>query len=413
MIVKLKIGVYTEQRLDAGGGFNEALSSIIRLQNLFGERLELLVSSGSSQNSDALKQNNIKVIPARISKFEKIGLWLRHKILSSIANVIPSNSSLVRKLKAKILKLNSFERRFVKNNVDLVFFPAPEPMAKYMEETNYILSVWDLAHREMPYFPELRNNFDYETREHYFSHVIPRALLIVVGHDVCKSQLITYYKVPENKIIKIPFSPAKSIIDSSATKFDDLELRNLKVGKFIFYPAQYWAHKNHRFLIDLLYQIIKRHDPKFKLVFTGSDKGNIEFLRRYSMDLGIGNSIIFCGFVSSNDVRLLYEKCASLIMPSFIGPGTLPTLEGLSLGTLVIVEDTAQNRDFYGPNMIYQDFDCEQNAADVFMLNLSRIKGTKLLNKQVLQYIEKSSEHENFEVLINRKLKYLKTFRRI
>ena len=127
------------------------------------------------------------------------------------------------------------------------------------------------------------------------------------------------------------------------------------------------------------------------------------------MDLGIGNSIIFCGFVSSNDVRLLYESVRLLLCLHLFG--TLPTLEGLSLGTLVIVKDTAQNRDFYGPNMIYQDFDCEQNAADVFMLNLEK-KGTKLLNKQVLKYIEKSSEHENFEVLINQ-VRYLKTFRRI
>ena len=70
-MIKLKIGIYTEQRIDAGGGFNEALSSIDRLHNLFGESLELLVFSGSSQNSDALKHENIKVIPARVSKLEK------------------------------------------------------------------------------------------------------------------------------------------------------------------------------------------------------------------------------------------------------------------------------------------------------------------------------------------------------
>ena len=308
--------------------------------------------------------------------------------------------------------MNTFEKRFVKHNVDLVFFSARADGEIYGRNKFHSICLGS-AHREIPYFPELRNNFTYETRENYYSRVLPRALLIVVGHDLCRSQLVSYYRLSKDKIIKIPFSPAKSVINSSSAKFDDLKLRELEVGKFIFYPAQYWAHKNHRFLIDFLCQIIKRHDPDYKLVFTGTDKGNIHFLKNYSLEKGISNSIIFCGFVSSNDIRLLYEKCASLIMPSFIGPGTLPTLEGLSLGALVIVEDTAQNRDFYGPSMIYQDFDCAENAADIFMQNLGTIKDTLVLNKKVLQYIENSSEHENLEILINRKLRYLKTFRRI
>lgn len=413
MTFRLKVAIYTEQRLDAGGGFNESLSVIDKFKNHFNGQIDLMIFSGHAQSLAALEYDNVSVIQLKISKIQKVFLFLRHHILMGIANVIPSNNSIILMLRKRLLGNNSFEKQFIKHDVDLVFFPSPEPMAKYLEELNFGMCVWDLAHREIPFLPELRNSFILESRNNYYDHVIPRALFLLVGHELCRSQLQAYYSIPKHRIILMPFSPAKSILKSYGSDFEEEELKCLATNKFIFYPAQYWAHKNHRFLIDVLKHYIDLSDPNLKLVFTGTDKGNLTFLKEYVTELDLSASVIFCGFVSSEDIRLLYEKCAAVMVPSFIGPGTLPTLEGLVLNALVIVEDTTYNRDFYGPDMTYQSFDCPRETAKDLELILTNYEEKNEKNALVLNHIANLSEHEALNKVFKRNMKFLKSFRRV
>jgi glycosyltransferase involved in cell wall biosynthesis len=105
---------------------------------------------------------------------------------------------------------------------------------------------------------------------------------------------------------------------------------------YLFYPAQFWPHKNHINLLYALKILIDKYDLSFSLVFTGADKGNLKYVRERADDLGIVEKVHFLGFVSDEVLLSLYRKAFAMTFMSSFGPDNIPPLEAFSLGCPVI-----------------------------------------------------------------------------
>ena len=70
-------------------------------------------------------------------------------------------------------------------------------------------------------------------------------------------------------------------------------------------------------------------------MFTGVDRGNKNFLMHYVKSLGLENDIIFLDFQSDASVFALLN--VAVMAPTYIGPGTLPTMEAMYVGTPIFV----------------------------------------------------------------------------
>src|SRR3989344_3436696 len=75
--------------------------------------------------------------------------------------------------------------------------------------------------------------------------------------------------------------------------------------KFIFYPAQFWFHKNHIRLIQALKKIKDDRGAEVALVLVGNAKGRYESiyreLRKKIDGFGIGSQITHLGYVSDEE----------------------------------------------------------------------------------------------------------------
>jgi glycosyltransferase involved in cell wall biosynthesis len=211
------------------------------------------------------------------------------------------------------------------NAIELVWFLSPyyEPC-----EAPFAITVWDLAHREIPYFPEVSlSGWTWDQRQAFYSYVLPRAALVVVGTEEGAEQVDKYYHVRRENIAVIPL-PVDVDVDGPVTAYP--------VEKpFLFYPAQFWPHKNHVTLIDMLVELHKR-DKGYKLVFTGADKGNQSYVEKYALDHGVSPYVHFAGFVSPETLRWLYKNAFAMVYASLMGPDNLPPLEALAYGCPVI-----------------------------------------------------------------------------
>ena len=58
--------------------------------------------------------------------------------------------------------------------------------------------------------------------------------------------------------------------------------------------------------------------------------------------MGISQYVDFLGFVSKDELDLLYRKAAVMVMPSLLGPTNLPPLEALMRGCPVVVSSGAR-----------------------------------------------------------------------
>jgi glycosyltransferase involved in cell wall biosynthesis len=198
----------------------------------------------------------------------------------------------------------------------------------------YAATVWDLAHRVEPEFPEVSNSgWTWEAREAHYREWLPRAAYVIVGAAAGGSDVARCYGVSPARIRVLPLvAPMRSLSEHA--------LKSRGAGKpYLFYPAQFWPHKNHVGLLLALKEVRERHALDLSLVLTGSDKGNMEYVRATVAKLGLTEHVVFAGFVSDDQLAMLYAEASALVFPSFFGPDNLPPLEAMQLGCPVIAAD--------------------------------------------------------------------------
>jgi len=215
--------------------------------------------------------------------------------------------------------------------IDMVWFPTQ--VYEYVE-VPYIFTVWDLQHRLQPYFPEVSvtgSNFD--SREKNLGHAIPRASFVVTSNPAALEEVHQFYRVPRERIKLLP-QPASDFVFQDAHQGADL--KQLPEAPFVFYPAQFWPHKNHVVLLEALHILKKEHGLALSAVFAGSDMGNQAYIAQYAEKLGLSGQVRFLGFVPAATLVALYRKAFALVFPSFFGPENMPPLEAFALGCPVI-----------------------------------------------------------------------------
>lgn len=193
----------------------------------------------------------------------------------------------------------------------------------------YAVTVWDLAHRLEPSFPEVRvTGWTWDSRERHYQEVLPQASYVIVGAPAARDDVSRCYGVSPERVRVLPLVTPAARASAGA--------RGAAQPPYIFYPAQFWPHKNHAALLLAMKQLRDAHKLDYRLVLTGSDKGNLGHVRTMVAELGLASSVTFAGFVSDEALDNLYRDAFALVFPSFFGPDNLPPLEAMQRGCPVI-----------------------------------------------------------------------------
>ena len=228
--------------------------------------------------------------------------------------------------------LSAFDHTARKHRIEFIWFLTP---AYELTDVPYIATVWDLQHRLQPWFPEVGNLVEWNGRESYVSVFLRRAAYIIVPNETGRKELHLFYQIPEDRIICLPH-PTPQVISITADEEQKILTKyGLKPG-FLFYPAQYWPHKNHASLLYSLKILKETYHLVLPAVFVGSDKGNIDYLKKLVVELGVESQVHFLGFVTDSEMTALYKNALALVYLSFFGPENLPPLEAFSVGCPVI-----------------------------------------------------------------------------
>ena len=118
--------------------------------------------------------------------------------------------------------------------------------------------------------------------------------------------------------------------------------------KFLFYPAHFWPHKNHINLLHSIHILKKDKLKLFDVVFVGSDKGNLSYVKDLADKLGINDQVYYLGFVPQKDLEKLYQVAFAMVYITFFGPDNIPPLEAFALGCPVIASKNIGYKDQLG-----------------------------------------------------------------
>ena len=204
--------------------------------------------------------------------------------------------------------------------------------------------------------------------------------------------IIEKYNIDPDKITVIHLNADERIKKSKG-------LHDIKLPKqFLFYPAALWPHKNHKILIEILNEL-KNEFQNLHLVLTGVIKK--EKLKEEIDDLikqyGLSEKVSFLGYVSDENLDLIYQKAQMLVFPSSFEGFGIPIIEAFRNKLPVIAADNTSITEVVG------------NAGLLFETNNKeecREYIEKVLTDKNLKYdlIEKGLKRaENFSWEINAK----------
>lgn len=236
---------------------------------------------------------------------------------------------LTRQSKSRKLLLNE---KALENKIELMWFLIP---SYYFVEVPFVLTVWDVEHRLHPYFPEVSfSGWTFDARESFYQNAIPKAAYVAIGTQEGANQLEKFYNIDADRIKLIPFTVPQFVYEN---KPDDsiLNKNQLVENEYLFYPAQFWPHKNHIRLIKAL-RLLKNQGVSLKVAFSGADKGNLKYIKQKVKELDLEDDVKFLGFVSESELVSLYKNAFALTYLSIFGPNNIPPLEAAALKCPII-----------------------------------------------------------------------------
>lgn len=325
----LKLAVIFDQEIGVGGGYKQSLNAILDVKKLPSDLVEPIYFTYGHGKVEALSDLGISAHHIEVS--------LLNKIISAFRRGIRHESVL--RLVNAALGPNVFERALLRKKIDLVYFLSPSAAARDLEELNFIFTLWDMCYRDEVEFPEIRKGRAIEARDNFFKQVLPKASAVLVDAMSSKEKVTTRYGIDAKRVFTMPFSPSINSlkIESPSTCIEiDVKKKYQIKYPYIFYPAQFWPHKNHIYLIRGLLELENKFGHRVDAIFCGGDQGNLGYIKKIISQFGMSERIRFTGFCDDDEIPLLYEQSLALVMPTYFGPTNLPPLEAFRLSTPVL-----------------------------------------------------------------------------
>lgn len=349
------IGIYLRARPGMGGTYQYNLSILSAAESINDSNIRFLVAYSSEHWGNVLKQFKLDSIYIKSSLFSRIS--------ANIWGLLKLPVALWRKLAPF---LHPLTRSFLKQKCDLWIFPSQDSLS-YWIPVKSVCTIHDLMHRYEPSFSEAASTYQRYLREFHYKSIVKWNAGVLVDSKTGKQQVLESYGPDESKIFPLPYIPPAYIHqDVSSEDIKNVRSKYDLAEKFFFYPAQFWKHKNHSHLIRAM-KLALQECPDMFLVLSGGMKNNYTSAIKLIDSLGIKDKVINIGYISDNDVPILYHSAIALIMPTYFGPTNIPPLEAMACRCPVAVSDIYGMREQLGDAALYFDPDSVDDISNVMV----------------------------------------------
>ncbi len=332
---KLNIAYIFESMPQDGGNFQTELSSAIRLREIKDEKINIEFFSTNKKNIEILNFYNFNPILIKKTNISFLILIIYKFLISS----------KVKSLFNLLFGITHLEKKLLERKIDIVHFNGMSSLAMQLDKINFGVSFWDSGHLQFPQFPESRKNYySFESREYLYNLLLKKSSYVITDSFENKNNLLKQYSVDEKKINLIYSAPATDLLnideEKALTKKDIFDKFDIKNEEYIFYPAQFWPHKNHVYILEALSILKKSYEKNISVIFTGKNKfNNLGYIKQVTKDLNLQDNVTFKNFVESNDLFYLYKYALAITVPTYLGPTNHLPLEGFYIGTPVLYSD--------------------------------------------------------------------------
>jgi len=228
--------------------------------------------------------------------------------------------------------------------IDLMLYPSPHRLS-FESGIPFVMAIHDLQHLLQPEFPEVSANGEHQRREYVLRNAARTATMLIAESPIGREDIIAaygQYGVMPERVKVLPYLHDGAIgVDAAKAWHGRVRERYRLPDRYLFYPAQFWSHKNHVRLIEALAFLRREHNLVVPLVLTGSGTGDIregvvDNIKSRCAALSVTGQVRMLGYVSDEEIAGLYAGAVALVMPTFFGPTNIPFLEAWSLNCPVL-----------------------------------------------------------------------------
>ncbi len=221
---------------------------------------------------------------------------------------------------------------------------------------------------------------------------VGRADKIITGSHFIKTEIMEFYKIPENRIEVIPLGVDQSFFE----RIDNTEIKDMKErygikGEYILAVGDLFPRKNIERLVDAFCILRKSKSVNLdcKLVLTGGNLWKSGPLFKKINNSGFTDDIILTDYVTPYDLRLLYQGTQLFVYPSLYEGFGLPVLEAMASGAPVAISNISSMPEVAGSAGVYFDpYDIESIASAISKI----IHDSDLRKELVKSGVERASE---------------------
>ena len=257
----------------------------------------------------------------------------------------------------------ALSRLVMKQDLDIFFFPAVYSYFPIYTKGKIIVTVHDIIAELYPelVFPEKKLNLFWKLKQYLANR---QAHLILTVSEYSRQQIINYFKIPESCVRAITEAPGAIFTPLPHNKAMWQALNKYQLSskqRFILHVGGISPHKNLATLVEVYGQLIK--NPNYsdvKLVLVGDYKGdsfytNYNALKQQIDKLGLGDMIIFTGFIQDQELAYLYNAALFLVFPSFQEGFGLPAVEAMACGIPVAASNKGSLPEIIGEGGCFFD----------------------------------------------------------
>ena len=241
--------------------------------------------------------------------------------------------------------------------IELMLYANATPMA-YWGGVPYLMALLDIQHRLNPQFPEVSANGQWEGRERLYRSATKSPFLLgfMSDFETGKEDILEAYGpfgLTPDKVKVLPLTIPPYLREATTAEIAQVKAKYRLPDKYLFYPAQFWPHKNHAAIVTALRIVQQQHGLPISVVFCGSQEGrlrtkNFQSLVELTRRLGLQDLVHFVGYVTDEEMAALYGGSVALVMPTYFGPTNTPVVEAWQCGCPVITSDIRGIREHAG-----------------------------------------------------------------
>jgi hypothetical protein len=224
----------------------------------------------------------------------------------------------------------------------------------------------DFQHKRLPEFFSADQR---GSRDTAFQRLFRDAPHVVVSSQDAYRDLMRFFPASPDRVSVLPFT---SVADPEwyegrpAQVAADFRLPE----KFLIFPSQFWAHKNHRLVFEALYILRNGGLPDVSLVCTGytNDQrhpGHFAALKEWLDEHDLQTQVHILGFLTRSAQIQLMRRAVAVIQPSLFEGWSSLVEDARTLGKRIYLSDIAVHREQDPPDAVFFSTDNAAKLAEL------------------------------------------------